>query len=239
MGECAVSFIPVIPLTAVKRVPHVYDKALAHRFLEAIRGHRLESLFLVALWLGMREGEVLGLSRADVDLENKRLHIRHSLQRINGKLQLRPTKTVESQRSPILPDVVVASLCTHFARQDEERIFAGSDWVDSGMVFTTTIGTMLDVRNMLREYYKLRDLAELPKIRFHDLRHSAATLLHAAGVPMASIQKLLGHASMRTTQDVYSHVMTDMESEAAAAMDEILRAPAAAAPPRAGARKSN
>jgi integrase len=74
---------------------------------------------------------------------------------------------VESQRSPMLPDVVVASLCAHFARQDEERIFAGSDWVDTGMVFTTTKGTMLDARNMLREYYKLRDLAELPKIRFH------------------------------------------------------------------------
>jgi integrase len=103
---------------------------------------------------------------------------------------------VESQRSPMLPDVVVASLCAHFARQDEERIFAGSDWVDTGMVFTTTKGTMLDARNMLREYYKLRDLAELPKIRFHDLRHPAATLLHTAGVPMASIQKFRSSSAM-------------------------------------------
>jgi integrase len=224
----------------VKRTPQVYNKAQSRQFLETIHGHRLEALFLVALCMGVREGEVLGLGKPDVDLEGKRLHIRHSLQRLEGKLQLLPTKTDESQRSPVLPDVVASALAAHFARQEAERTHAGSDWVETGMVFTTTKGTMLDARNMLREYYRLRDLAELPKIRFHDLRHSAATLLHAAGVPMASIQKLLGHASMRTTQDVYSHTTTDMESEAANTMDEIFsQSPSATIRAGTRARKIN
>jgi integrase len=125
----------------------------------------------------------------------------------------------------------VSSLCAHFDRQEVERAAAGNSWIETGMVFSTSKGTMLDARNMLRQYYKIRDLAGLPKIRYHDLRHSAATLLHAAGVPMAMIQKLLGHASMRTTQEVYSHVTTDMEARAAATMDELFRPTASIVPP--------
>ena len=80
---------------------------------------------------------------------------------------------------------------------------------------------MMDARNMLRDYYKLRDGAGLTKIRFHDLRHSAASLLHAAGVPSQAIRKLLGHASVRTTEEIYSHVTTESESEAADTMASI------------------
>ena len=89
------------------------------------------------------------------------------------------------------------------------------------MVFTTSIGTMLDARNMLREYSRLRDHAQLPKIRFHDLRHSAATILKMAGIRDQAIQKLLGHASVRTTQDIYTHLTPDAEKGAAEKMDEI------------------
>ena len=95
--------------------------------------------------------------------------------------------------------------------------------METGRLFTTTKGTMLEARNMLREYYKLRDLSGLPKIRFHDLRHSAATLLCAAGVPMPAISRILGHASTRTTQDVYAHVTNEMEADAAAKMDAIFK----------------
>ncbi len=211
----------VKPPKRVRRKPQVYNKAQARQFVESIEGHRLESLFLVALCIGMREGEVLGLGWEDVDLENRILHVRYSLQRMAGKLQLVPTKTEESQRSIRLPDLVGSSLIAHRARQDQEKALAGDDWVETGRVFTTSRGTMLDARNLLRSYYALRDLAALPKIRFHDLRHSAATLLRAAGVPTPAISKLLGHASTRTTEEVYSHVISDMETEAADKMDAI------------------
>lgn len=89
------------------------------------------------------------------------------------------------------------------------------------MVFTTRIGTMLEPRNLLREYYRLRDQAQLPRIRFHDLRHSAATILKMGGVPDEAIQKLLGHASVRTTQDIYVHLTGAAERQAADKIDEI------------------
>lgn len=229
----------VKPPKRVRRKPQVYNKAQARQFVESIRGHRLESLFLVALCVGMREGEVLGLGWSDVDLENRRLLIQCSLQRIEGKLQLLPTKTEESQRSIRLPDLVVSSLIAHSTRQDQEKALAGEDWVDSGRVFTTTKGTLLDARNLLRVYYTLRDVAGLPKIRFHDLRHSAATLLRAAGVPTPAISKLLGHASTRTTEEVYSHVISDMETEAADEMDAIFEPVAVSVAVKSTAKKLN
>ena len=122
-----------------------------------------------------------------------------------------------------LPPIVLEKVIAHRAVQDQERELAGSAWHESGMVFTTSIGTMLDTRNMLRHYYRLRNKAQLPKIRFHDLRHSAATILKMAGVPDQAIQKLLGHASVRTTQDVYMHLSPECEKSAADKMEAIFR----------------
>lgn len=208
----------------VRRKPQVFNSSQARQFMRLIQGHRLEALFLVTLCTGMREAEVLGLGLDDLDLDGQRLRIRGSLQRVDGKLELVSTKTEESQRSVLLPTLVVAALRAHLARREQERAIAGDDWEESGRVFVTRRGTYLDARNMLRDYYKLRDGSELPAIRFHDLRHSAASLLHAAGVPSQAIRKLLGHASVRTTQEVYSHVTTDLESAAADKMDAILSA---------------
>ena len=89
------------------------------------------------------------------------------------------------------------------------------------MVFTTGIGTFLDQRNMLRDFYTLLKTSGLPRIRFHDLRHSAATLLLAQGVHMKAVQEILGHASFNTTANVYAHVLPSMKREAAEKMDEI------------------
>jgi len=104
------------------------------------------------------------------------------------------------------------------------RKLAGSAWRDTGMVFTTRKSTLLDARNMLREYYRLRDRAQLPKIRFHDLRHSAATILKMAGIPDEAIQKLPGHGSVRTTQEIYMHLTGGAEKRAADKIDEIFGA---------------
>ncbi len=179
---------------------------------------------MVAPCLGMRGGKVLGLGLDDLDLDGQRLRIRRSLQRIEGKLKLVSSKTEESQRTVMLPALVVAALGEHLARREQERAIAGDHWVESGCVFTTRRGTFLDARNMLRDYYKLRDAAASPAIRFHDLRHLAASLLHAAGVPSQAIRKLLGHASVRTTEEIYTHVTKDMEPAAAGKMTSILTA---------------
>ena len=210
-----------------KAKPNFYDESQGRTFLEAISGDRLEALFWLALCLGAREGELLGLQWTDFDFEKGTVTILRSLQRIKRKgekkshLELVPTKTEDSDRSAWVPQLVLERVLAHRNRQDEERTLAGSKWRETGMVFTTHIGTLLDPRNMLREYYRLRDQAQLPKIRFHDLRHSAATILGLAGIPDAAIQKLLGHASVRTTQDIYKHLTPSGERQAADKMGEI------------------
>ena len=179
----------------------------ARCFLEDVAGHRLEALFSVTLALGLRQGEILGLRWIDIDLENGRLTVRLQLQRNDGKLQLVEPKTAKSARVLMLPQVAVSALAAHKLRQEEERALAGSRWVETGMVFTTGIGTMLDQRSLLRQFYKILETSELPRIRFHDLRHSAATLLLAQGVHPRLVMDLLGHSSIVVTLDTYSHVI--------------------------------
>ena len=210
-----------------KAKPHFYDESQARVFLGAISGDRLEALFWLALCLGPREGELLGLQWSDFDFEKETVTILRSLQRIRrtgekkSHLELVPTKTEDSDRSIWVPKLVLERVLAHRSRQDEERRLAGSAWRETGMVFTAHKGTFLEPRNMLREYYRLRDQAQLPKIRFHDLRHSAATILKMAGIPDEVIQKLLGHASVRTTQEIYMHLTPGAEKRAADKMDEI------------------
>lgn len=121
---------------------------------------------------------MLGLQWTDVDFGNGQVYLIRSLQRVKrpgekrSHLELLPTKSEESERGLWLPQIVLEKVLAHRTRQEEERKLGGSSGHETGMVFTTSIGAMLDARNMLREYYRLRDRAQLPKIRFHDLCHS-------------------------------------------------------------------
>jgi integrase len=169
----------------------------------------------------------LGLRPADFDLDKRTVQLLRSLQRISRRedkkshLELVPTKTEDSERTVCVPQIVLERVREHLARWNEERRSAGTAWQETGMLFTTGKGTLLDPRSMQREYYRLRDRPQLPKIRFHDLRHSAATILAMAGIPDAAIQKLQGHASVRTTQEIYMHLTGDAEKQTANKMDEI------------------
>ncbi len=211
----------VVPPRAAKHEMAAFSPQDAHRFLEATRGHRLEALFSVALCLGLRQGEILGLRWADVDLDARQITVRYQLQRIDGKLTLVEPKTERSRRTIALPQLAVSVLLKHRARQDQERDFAGSRWVETGMVFTTGIGTFLDQRNLLRNYYRILDTADVPRLRFHDLRHSAATLLLSQGCHPRVVMDLLGHSSISVTLDTYSHVIPEMRREAADQMDAV------------------
>lgn len=220
---------------------HVFTREEALRFLGLIKGNRLEAIFTVALSLGLREGEILGLRWKDVDLGAGRLEVAYSLQRIKrpgekkGKLELIAPKTDRSRRVLALPQVAISALHAHRGRQEKERQAAGSRWRESGMVFTTSIGTMLDQRNMLRAFYAImdtRDAADLepeaekkrrllPQLRFHDLRHSAATLLLAQGVHPRYIMELLGHSSFSLTMNTYGHILEEMKKETARQADAV------------------
>lgn len=216
----------VAALTDPPREPHKDLRVLSPEecrdFLAAVQGHRLEALFSVTLALGLRQGEALGLRWQDVDFEALTLSIRHALQRVEGKLRLVEPKTSKSRRTIALPQVAVSALYAHRQRQGDERALAGSRWREGDMVFTTGIGTPLDPRNLLREFYAIIRTSGLPRVRFHDLRHSAATLLLAQGVHARVVMDLLGHSSISLTMNTYSHVLPEFRKEAAARMDAIL-----------------
>src|SRR5690348_1274549 len=116
----------------------------------------------------------------------------------------------------------MASLKAHRAGRREERMKAGAGWEDSGLVFMTPIGTAIDARNVTREFHALLKDAELPPVRFHDLRHTAATLLLAQGVDPRTIMETLGHSQISLTLNTYSHVLPALQNEAADKLDEIL-----------------
>ena len=186
----------------------------ARRFIESVKGQRLEALYLLTTTLGLRRGEVLGLKWQDVDFEEATIHVRASLQRVNGKLELSETKTARSRRPLPLLDFVARALRAHRTRQLQERLVAGSAWHDTGLVFTTRIGTPVDPANLLDDFNRVLAKAELPHIRFHDLRHSAASLLLALNVHPRIVMELLGHSQISLTMDTYSHVVPDVLREA-------------------------
>lgn len=204
---------PIMPFTPEQAV----------RFLQAAQGHRLESLFTVVLAVGLRSGEASGLRWPDLDLENGLLAVERALQRQKGEgLVEVPIKGKKPRRVVNLPEVCIRSLRAHQKRQELERQWAGTAWHDTGYVFTSTIGTPLDDRKILKEFTALVEAAKLPKQRFHDLRHACVSLLHAQGVPDKEIAEIVGHSDIRLTQAVYQHVFDAGKRDAADKMNELL-----------------
>jgi integrase len=194
----------------------------ARQFLASVKGDRLEGLFTILLTLGLRRGEALGLKWSDVNLDKKTLVVRASLQRIEGKLTLSETKTDRSHRTLHLPGLTMAALKAHKIRQLEDRLLAGDRWQDSGLVFTSTVGTPLDPRNINRRFQKALERAGLGHIRLHDLRHSAASLLISQGVHPRAVMEALGHSQISLTMNLYGHVYEQGEEEVANTMDRAL-----------------
>jgi integrase len=198
-----------------------YNGQEARTLLSVLSGDRLEAVYTVALAVGLRQGEILGVRWADVDFEAGELHVRTQLQRIDGKLQLVEPKR-DSRRTVPLPAVLITTLQAHRERQEVEKALAGSRWVDTGLVFTTRVGAGIDQRTLLKHYDGVIRLSGLRRIRFHDLRHTCASLLLAQGVQMKVIQEILGHADIRVTMNLYGHLFPESKRAAAAKMNDML-----------------
>jgi len=200
----------------------------AQRFLQTAHGYRLEALFVLALTTGLRQGEALALRWEDIDLHAGTLTVRRQVQRKRrGGSELEEPGLVFSQpkskkghRTIRLSTIALEALRSHHERQLQEKQKVGPGYHDQGLVFTTTIGTPLDAQNVVNRHFKpLLRAAGLPHIRYHDLRHTCATLLARKNVNPKVVQDTLGHASLSMTLGVYSHVQAAMKDEAAAAMD--------------------
>jgi integrase len=195
--------------------------------LSTARGDRVEALYVLAVHTGLRIGELLGLRWGDVDLKAGKMRVVRQLQRTRGGggLAFSPTKN-SNRRTIRLTGTAVDALRKHRAQQAEEKLRLGGIYKDQELVFATTIGTPLDASNvMYRGFKPLLRHAGLPPIRFHDLRHTYATLMLSQGINPKIVQELLGHATISQTMDTYSHVMPDMQGGAAIALDKVLSQP--------------
>jgi integrase len=194
------------------------DRDQVRTLFEATACDRLEALYIVAVHCGLRQGELLGLKWEDIDLEAGTLSVRRTLS--NGKFT--PPKTAKSRRSVNLTPTAIEALKRHCERQAQEMMKADTLYRDQGIVFASQVGTPLSRHNLTRSFKALLRRAELPEsTRFHDLRHTCATLLLGKGFNGKFVQELLGHATIAITLDTYSHVMPGMADHTAAMEDAL------------------
>jgi integrase len=184
-------------------------------------GDRLEALYVVAVTAGLRRGELLGLKWEDVDLDAGMLQVRRTLSEPKGGCVFEAPKSGKG-RSVRLTQRATAALREHRKRQLEERMRLGTLWQEHGLIFPSGVGTPLLGGNLHRAFKATLRRAELPAVRFHDLRHTCATLLLRQSVNPKFVQELLGHADISLTLNVCSHVLPDMGDTAAGAMDAAL-----------------
>ena len=200
------------------------------RFLAAAAGHRLEALFVLALATGMRRGEILALKWKDVSFTTGTLQVRriltHMPAKLNGKggyVEAEP-KTEKSRRNIAIAAFALEKLKEHRVRQLEEKLKAGPAWKENDLVFCSTVGGHLHTSRILFKQFKaLLKKAELPDIRFHDLRHSSATMLLSVDVHPKVVQEILGHSQISMTLDIYSHVLPTMQQQAVSKMNDVLQ----------------
>ncbi len=188
----------------------------ARDFLAAIAGHRFEALYVVAMATGLRRAELLGLSWRDVDVTGRTLRVEQTLLRYGGAYHLDPPKTETSRRTVGLHPGVIDALRVHRARQAEERLGVGPLWEGDqwgGLVFTNEQGAPLNEGRVTRTFQRLLVQAGIRQVRLHDLRHGVATFALTEGVPMKTVQQILGHSTMQITADTYSHVIAEVSRE--------------------------
>jgi integrase len=203
------------------RVPRKEVRALSpkevHRLLEAARGDRFEALYVLAVTTGLRQGELFGLRWNDIDLRRRALGVQRAIVDVNGHVEIVQPKSAKGRRRVELPDLAVQAIRDHRARL---RVAPHPE----AWVFSDGRGGSVRKNNFTRRsWYPLRDRAGFGEVRFHDLRHTAASLLLSAGVRPKIVQERLGHSTVALTLDVYSHVLGSLQRDAAEQLDEILK----------------
>lgn len=200
------------------------DPHEAARLLAAATGTPVEALITVALETGMRQGELLALTWSDLDLRAGTLHILRSSRYYPGEgIVTGPTKTHRARRQLSLAGPTVQQLREHRRLQNETRLSLGPVWQDHDLVFPGPTGEPLPARNLSRTFSTIVKRAELEPLRFHDLRHTAATLMLRTGANPKTVSERLGHATVAFTLDTYAHVLPDMQRDAAEALSALIR----------------
>lgn len=199
-----------------RRPPSVYTAEQVQTFLSSVKDDRFYLIYVLAIYGGFREGELLGLHAEDVQLEAGVITVKRAAQYLLGKgVVITEPKTAKSRRSVKLPTTALKVLEEYLKQLN----------INQGLIFTTASGNPISPRFLVKKFKQAITKAGLPDIRFHDLRHTSATLLLSANVHPKVVQERLGHSSITLTMDTYSHVIPGMQDEAAEKLDLILNAP--------------
>ena len=224
-----ISFNPAadveLPTRKRRRVIRAFTKEQAITFLVTVEGKPKGLLFEVALHSGMRPGEYLGMTWDCVDWDAGTVRMEKAVIRPKGqKPFLGPPKTPESRRTIPLPASLMRKLRAHRTDQLQERLLAGSGWVDLNLVFPNSLGKIQNERNLTQRYFKaaLKEAGLSKEFRLYDLRHTCATLLLLANENVKVVAERLGHASVRLTLDTYQHVLPSMQEQATQKLANLL-----------------
>jgi integrase len=204
----------VKPPRVVSREVVPLDIEQARMLLESVREHRLEVLLTMAVVTGMRRGELLALTWSNIDFERHSLQVVHTVDYIPkyGYVQTEP-KTKAGKRLIRLPAFLMDMLEVHRVQQEEQRSKVGAAWENRDLVFPDLKGGYFNPNYLLRVFKKILENAGVPHMHFHDLRHSAATILLCMGINIKVIQSLLGHSDISITLGLYSHLLPTMQQE--------------------------
>lgn len=197
-----------------RKAPDVWNTDQVNRFLKKISGHRWFPIYVLAIYCGVREGEVLGLRVEDIDLMHRVLYVRQTVQYLIGKgLTIKEPKSDAGKRPVTIPGFALSVITDYLLSIQKE----------SGLIFTTSNKTPISPRNLIRHFKSVIEDLNLPDIRFHDLRHTHASLLLQAGVNPKVVQERLGHSSVTLTLNTYSHVLPGLQEAAADKFDDLLQ----------------
>ncbi|MGM0841374.1 MAG: tyrosine-type recombinase/integrase [Bacillota bacterium] len=211
-----------LPRQQKKDVINAWDQSEVYTFLNTAKGDPLYIVFLIALTTGMRKSEILGLRWKDVDLDKGLLKINQTLS-TDGKYFIQGAKTKTSLRTINLSPKTIDELKHHKKVISSNKKFYKADYQNLDLVACTGHGTQLNPSNVSRTFNRLCAKANVPKIRFHDLRHTHATLLLSDGTNVKVISERLGHSNTKITLDTYSHVLPTMQEEVARKLDELIK----------------
>jgi len=201
----------------------VLNEDQAQQFLIACTGSEFESVFYLALTTSMRQGELLGLKWSDLDWQRGTIRVQRQVQRVKGQGNVFMTpKTSAGRRTIQLGEEILQSLRSHHTQQQIVKAFAGKRWLDLDLIFPSNLGTALCSELLLQEFKALLKKAGVKPIRFHDLRHSYASLALNHGIPPLIVSKVLGHSKPSTTLDIYGHLIPVYQDEVARLMDELV-----------------
>ncbi|HVB25872.1 MAG TPA: site-specific integrase [Ktedonobacteraceae bacterium] len=205
----------LVQLPSVERYEgEVLTEEQARKLLDTARGSRLDALLLVALTTGIRRGELVSLRWSDIDVGTGILHVRRNVARMDGVGYIeREPKSQAGRRKIALPHVVLEALEEHREKQEQARVKAGEKWQEKGLIFCNIYGNYFDPDHMGVLFKKLLKKADLPDVRFHDLRHSVATILLAAKIDLKAVSEMLGHSSVAITADIYQSVLPEQQRE--------------------------